>query len=169
MKRLAFALVGAAAFAFAFGDVVLAHGATVDTFPTGFVLTSGTCSNLAAGTTLTATGTGKSITTTRIDGDGAFVVENSTHSAGTATDQGGNTYVWNYSNSFRGTFDASGVLTGTMTDSFALTGRGPVHLNNGFHGTVVTDFATFFTVPEVTFSHGDPIDFVTGAAHCDPL
>ena len=169
MKRLALALVGAAALAFAFGDVVLAHGATVDTFPTGFVLTSGTCSNLAAGTTLTATGTGKSITTTRIDRDGAFLVENSAHSTGTATDQDGNTYVWSYSNSFHGTSDESGVVTGTMTDSFVLTGRGPASLNNGFHGTFVTDFATFFTVPEVTFSHGDPIDFVSGAAHCDPL
>jgi hypothetical protein len=155
--------------AFAFGDVVLAGGATVDTFPTGFVLTSGTCSNLAAGTTLTATGTGKSITTTRIDQDGAFLVDNSTHATGTATDEDGNTYVWNYSNSFRGTIDESGVLTGTMTDSFVLTGRGPAHVDNGFQGTFVTDFATFFTVPEVTFSHGDPIDFVSGAAHCDPL
>jgi len=163
------ALAGAAALAFAYGDVVLARGATVDTFPTGFVLTSDTCSNLAVGTTLIGTGTMKSITTTRIDHSGALINENSTHANGTATDQDRNTYVWSYSNSFRGAFDESGVFTGTMTDAFVLTGRGPAHLNNGFQGTIVTDFATFFTVPEVTFSHGDPLNFVSGAAHCDPL
>src|SRR4029079_2882313 len=50
-----------------------------------------------------------------------------------------------------------------------VAGSGPAKLNNGFHGRFLTDFATFFTVPDVTHSHGDPLDFVTGYVHCDPL
>ena len=56
-----------------------------------------------------------------------------------------------------------------MTDAFSLAGGGPAHLNNGFIGNFMSDFFSFFTVPGVISSHGDPIDFVTGDAHCDPL
>ena len=168
MRRVALALAGAAVVAFACTQIVLARGATIDTFPVSFVLTSGTCSNLPSGTTLVGTGTGKSITTTRVDKDGVFSIENSTHSNGTAVDQAGNTYVWSYSNSLRAT-ESGGVFTGPMTDSFIVAGNGPSRLNNGFSGTFVTDFFSFFTVPQVNASHGDPLDFATGAVHCDPL
>ena len=56
-----------------------------------------------------------------------------------------------------------------MTDAFVLAGSGPAHLNNGFVGHFVSDFSSFFTVPELISSHGDPLDFVTGEGHCDPL
>jgi hypothetical protein len=148
--------------------VVASNGATVETFPVSFVLTSGTCSNLPSGTELMGSGTGKSITTTRTDRDGVVNVTNSTHAHGTASDQDGNTYVFNYSIEFRATLDG-GVYSGFITDSFALAGQGPARLNNGFVGHFVSDFSSFFTVPNVITSHGDPLDFETGDVHCDPL
>lgn len=169
MTRFVVTVIGVVSLAFSLGSLVVAsNGATVDTFPVSFVLSSDTCSNLPSGTELMASGTGKSITTTRTDQDGVVTVVNSTHSHGTATDQDGNTYVFNYSNEFRATLDG-GVYSGFMTDAFALTGRGPAHLNNGFVGHFMSDFSTFFTVPDVISSHGDPLDFVTGEVHCDPL
>jgi hypothetical protein len=148
--------------------VAASDGATIETVPVSFVLTSATCSNLPSGTELTGSGTAKSITTTRTDGDGVVTVVNSTHAHGTATDQDGNTYVFNYSNEFRATLDG-GVYSGLMTDAFALAGHGPADLNNGFVGHFVSDFSSFFTVPDVISSHGDPLDFVTGDVQCDPL
>ena len=169
MTRFVVTVIGVVSLALSLGSLVVAsNGATVDTFPVSFVLSSATCSDLPSGTELMGSGTGKSITTTRTDQDGVVTVVNSTHSHGTATDQDGNTYVFNYSNEFRATLDG-GVYSGLMTDAFALAGRGPAHLNNGFVGHFMSDFSTFFTVPDVISSHGDPLDFVTGEVHCDPL
>ena len=169
MRRHVFTTVGVASLALSLVSIVAASdGATVETFPVSFVLSSATCSNLPSGTELMGSGTGKSITTTRTDRDGVVIVGNSTHSHGTATDQDGNTYMFNYSNEYRATVDG-GVYSGLMTDSFALAGGGPAHLNNGFVGNFVSDFSSFFTVPDVISSHGDPLDFVTGEVHCDPL
>ncbi len=169
MKRAVVTVIGVVSFALSLGAIVVAsNGATVETFPVSFVLSSEMCSNLPSGTVLTGSGTEKSITTTRTDRDGMVIVTNSSHAHGTATDQDGNTYVFNYSNEFRATLEG-GVYTGFMTDSFALAGGGPARLNNGFVGNFESDFSTFFTVPGVISSHGDPLDFVTGDTHCDPL
>jgi hypothetical protein len=167
MRRFLVTLVGVVLLGV--GSIIAAsNGATVETFPVGFVLTSATCSNLPSGTELTGSGTGKSITTTRTDRDDVEIVTNSTHSHGTATDQDGNTYVFNYSNEFRATL-VGGVYSGLMTDAFALTGEGPARLSNGFVGHFESDFSSFFTVRDVIASHGDPLDFATGDVHCDPL
>ena len=169
MKRLVKAAVSAVVLALIFGTAISARGgATIDTFPVSFVLTSATCSNLPAGTVITASGTEKSITTVTNRG-GVETIENSSHANGTAVDQNGRAYVFNYSNEFRGSFEGNGIFTATMNDSFTLAGQGPAHLSNGFTGTIVTDFFSFFTVPHVVRSHGDPLDFVTGDVHCDPL
>ena len=169
MRRYVFTTIGVVSLALSLASIVAASGgATVETFPVSFVLSSTTCSNLPSGTELTGSGTGKSITTTGTDQDGAVIVRNTTHSHGTATDQDGNTYVFNYSNEFRATLDA-GVYSGFITDAFALAGHGPARLNNGFVGHFESDFSTFFTLPDVISSHGDPLDFVTGDVHCDPL
>ena len=167
MRRLLVTTVGVVSLTV--GSIIAANeGATVETFPVEFELTSATCSNLPDGTELTGSGTGKSITTTRTDQDGVEIVTNATHIKGTAIDQAGNTYVFNYSNEFRATL-VEGVYSGLMTDAFAVAGQGPARLNNGFVGHFVSDFSSFFTVPEVITSHGDPLDFETGDVHCDPL
>ena len=112
MSRSVVTAIGVVALALSLGSLVAAsEGATVETSPVSFVLTSATCSNLPSGTELTASGTQKSITTTRTDRDGVVTVSNSTHAHGTATDQDGNTYVFNYSNEFRATLEG-GVYLG---------------------------------------------------------
>jgi len=143
-------------------------GATIDTFPVGFVITSADCSELPAGTTLTGSGTEKSITVAKTK-DGVTRIHNTSHATGTATDQDGNTYVFNYSNSFNVSDEGNpGVFSGIMNDSFSLAGHGPAGLSNGFQGIFSTDFTTFTTITPLK-SRGDPIDFATVTARCDPL
>jgi hypothetical protein len=145
-------------------------GATIDEFPVSFTMSSATCSNLPAGTTIVGTGTMKSITTTRTDKDGITTIHNASHAHGTATDQAGNTYIFNYENNLRVSNSAAapGVFSGRMTDSFALAGQGPAKLQNGFQAIFTTDFATFASFDPLN-ARGDPLDFATGAARCDPL
>ena len=146
-----------------------AGGATVERTPVTWVLTSATCSNLPAGTTVEGTGTMKSITRTRTTAAGVTTISNTTTATGTATDQDGNTYVFLYSNTFRvanSTADP-GVFTGMMNDAFSLAGPGPAKLSNGFTARITTDFATFTFDP--IRAHGDPISFPEGEEHCDPL
>jgi hypothetical protein len=170
VKRLALFAIAIVSLGLSAAAVAADGGATVETFPVSFVLSSATCSNLPAGTTVSGSGTEKSITTTRTDGSGATTIVNSTHGSGTATDQAGNTYVWDYSNEFRATNTSAepDVFTGLMTDHFSLAGPGPAKLSNGFVATITTNFATSFSFDPIN-SRGDPIDFATGTAHCDPL
>jgi hypothetical protein len=169
VRRLIIAAGLLAACALALAGAATADAPAVDEFPVGFVVTSATCPNLPPGTTITGTGSEKSITSSRIDRNGVVTVMNSTHAVGTATDQDGNSYVFNYSNSFRvakGPNDP--FFTGTMVDSFSLAGQGPARLHNGFVAGLTTDLETFFAFEEQS-SRGDPIDFTTGASVCDPL
>jgi hypothetical protein len=171
LKRLCFAAVAILSLAFGGATAVAADGgATIETSQVTFVLSSATCSNLPDGTTIEGTGTEKSITTTRTDRGGVTTIVNSTHAFGTATDQAGNSYVFDYSNEFRAsnTTAAPGVFSGVMSDHFSLAGKGPAKVSNGFVAALTTDFSSFFSFEEIN-SRGDPIDFATGAAHCDPL
>jgi hypothetical protein len=77
-----------------------AAGPALDEFPVSFTLTSATCPLLPSGTTIEGSGTEKSITNVRTDRNGRTTIMNTTHAFGTATDQAGNSYVFNYSNSF---------------------------------------------------------------------
>jgi hypothetical protein len=167
MRRLALVpavLAMAVAFAIPAGASPL-----IDTFPVSFTIPSGQCSNLAAGTTLTGSGIGKSITIEKTAGDITTII-NATHAHGTATDQDGNVYVFNYSNHFRASNTAADpdTFSGLMTDHFSNSGRGPAKLNNGFVANITTDFTTFFTLVPIS-SFGDPLSFPDAAAHCDPL
>lgn len=148
-------------------------GATIDTTAVTFRLTSVQCGYLPLGTTVDGSGTQKSITTIRTDQNGVTTIENSTHARGTATDDHGNTYVFNYSNSSRAsnTVAHQDRFSGTMTDAFSLAGNGPAQLHNGFVAGFTTD-ASFSSVTwTVRMSHGDPISFAPGpvASRCDPL
>jgi hypothetical protein len=140
----------------------------IDTFEAEFTLSSATCSNLASGTSLTGSGIGISVTNERISASGVTTIMNSTVIHGTSTDQAGNVYVFNYSNSFRvsNTIASPDVFTGMMTDHFSNSGSGPAKLNNGFVANI--QFAPTFVV-EPIHSFGDPLSFPDGAPHCDPL
>jgi hypothetical protein len=150
-----------------------AGGPDVVTSTVSFTLTSSNCSNLPAGTTITGTGTQKSITTTRNDASGMTTLVNATHAHGTATDQNGNVYLFNYSNEFRltNTLAQPSIYSGLMTDAFTLAGSGPAHLNNGFVANLTTPLDFSSVTWNVIHSVGDPISFATGpvVSHCDPL
>ena len=172
MKRLAMiaavamTLLVAAPVAAANGEIV------IETIPMAFApLNSDTCQFLPDGTEISWSGTGRSITQTSTDASGVTTIRNVTHANGVATDQDGNSYRFNYSNSFRLSNSAAdpGTFSGKMVDAFSLAGPGGIGLNNGFVAILTTDFATFSW--DVSTSRGDPISFSTGPveAHCDPL
>ena len=143
----------------------------IETRHVGFTLTSATCSKLPSGTTIEGSGTEKSITTFLTRAGGATTVINATHTHGTASDQDGNVYVFDYSNEFRASNTVANpdLLHGLMTDHFALSGPGPARLNNGFVARIAfTPDFSFFQAHPIS-SHGDPLGFPDGIAHCDPL
>jgi hypothetical protein len=147
-------------------------GAAVTTDPVSFVLASAACPFLPAGTTVTGSGTETSKTWQKTRRDGATTITNVTRARGTATDQAGNVYVFDYKNRFRisDTAATPGVFSGPMFDAFSLLGKGPARLRNGFVADLTTsDFVSYSW--NVRWSKGDPISFATGAvvAHCDPL
>ncbi len=167
MKRFVFAFLAIAVFALGSGSA-LAVPPSKETV--GFVLTAASCPNLPTGTVITGTGTSTTveIVTTH---DGVTTVTNTTHAHGTATDQDGNTYRFNYSNHFRisNTGPTDPVLSGVMVDSFSLAGNGPAQLNNGFRAVFTIDSSTGAASFAELSSRGDPIDFGTGESRCDPL
>jgi hypothetical protein len=170
-----------------------AGGGTVVTSPieTPWVLANpdvgGACSNLPSHTTVTMqTGTQTASTKTTTNGRGITTVSNFTHSVGTATDQAGHVYAWDYKNMFRisNTIEHPDVFSGLMVDRFSLSGGGNDDhgdddghghrlLSNGFVAMVTFTFDSvgnvigFSATPYSSF--GDPISFPDGAAHCDPL
>jgi hypothetical protein len=89
------------------------------------------------------------------------------HAYGTATDALGNTYVWSYSNQQNSTSSDGQTWTGSMVDHFSLTGNGPVHIVAGFTGSATYSATSLSITPDNVI--GDPIDFDTITAHCDPL
>jgi hypothetical protein len=145
-----------------------AGSATVERFPVSWVLSSDTCSNLPAGTTVEGTGTMKSISRERTTAGGVTTLSNTSTATGTATDQDGNTYVFLYSNTFRASNSTTdpGVFTGIMNDAFSLAGPGPAKLSNGFTARIT--ITTFFRFDPIR-AYGDPISFPEGEARCDPL
>ena len=174
MKRLATTLVAVVAFSIggSIPSAAAGGGATSDTFPVSFTVTSQTCGYLPANTTVTGSGMETSITVVRTDASGATTITNSTHATGTATD-GHNTYVWNYSNAFRVTNTPAhpDTFSGSMSDSFSLAGNGPARLHNGFVADLTTNGSFTYISWSVHASRGDPISFATGpvVSHCDPL
>jgi hypothetical protein len=168
MKRFVFAFLAIAVLALGSGSA-LAASPSEETV--GFVLTAASCPNLPTGTVITGTGTSTTVEIVKTDGNGVTTVTNTTHASGTATDQEGNTYRFNYSNHFRisNTGPTDPVLSGVMVDSFSLAGNGPAQLNNGFRAVFTIDLLTGAASFAELSSRGDPIDFATGEARCDPL
>jgi hypothetical protein len=172
MNRLTIAAITVVALSVGATSGTAADGGTTVVKSTAtFVLSSDTCPYLPSGTTVTGSGPRTSITTTRTDADNVTKLVNVTHAHGTATDQDGNVYVFNYSNSIRVSDTAAnpGVFSGTATDAFSLAGNGPAQLHNGFTAEVTTDFSVFSW--DVRHAKGDPISFASGplVQHCDPL
>jgi hypothetical protein len=101
---------------------------------------------------------------------GTTRIHNPSHATGTATDQAGNTYVFNYSNDFNvsNTSANPALFSGIMNDHFPLAGNGPARLSNGFQAVFTTDFGSVASLTPL-HARGDPLDFATLGARCDPL
>ena len=130
-----------------------AGAADVTVEPVEWQLTAEGCSELPAGTTVNGSGTLRTVITSTPNR--TIVIA---HATGTASDQNGTTYRWIYSNESTSTATATVII-----DHFSLSGPGPARLSNGFVARF-TDAGL-----ELIHSHGDPIDFETFEAHCDPL
>jgi hypothetical protein len=172
MKRLATIAAIAMTLMLAL-PVAAAKGEIVrETIPMTFApLNSDTCQFLPDGTEISWSGTGMSTTRTSTDASGVTTIRNVTHANGVATDADGNSFRFNYANSFRFSNSVAepGIFSGRMVDAFSLSGAGGIGLDNGFVAIVTTDFATFSW--DVITARGDPISFAAGPveAHCDPL
>jgi hypothetical protein len=142
---------------------------TVERFPVDFMITSASCPNLSAGATIEGSGTMHSVTRT-MEREGITTVANSSTATGSATDQDGNSYQFVYKNRFSVANSAAdpGLFSGVMHDLFLLRGSGPETLTNGFVAVFTTNFADVNQFDPIS-SFGDPIDFATGEARCDPL
>jgi hypothetical protein len=138
-------------------------------FVEGAGLSNATCQYVPAGTTISWTGPERASVIVRTDAAGVTTVSVVSHASGTATDNNGNAYAFDYSNAFRVSNSVSDpeTFTGTVTDHFSLAGPA-LHLSNGFVASLTTNLNDVFVFDPIN-SHGDPIDFATGAAHCDPL
>jgi hypothetical protein len=156
----------------AVADVASAQGEyTVERSPVEFTIPSDQCSRLPAGASIEGTGRQKSVTRTIADATtGVTTVVNYTRASGTATDDDGNRYRFDYRNSFhiQNSAAAPATYSGTMFDLFALSGRGPARLRNGFVAIYTTDLGDNASFQPL-YAWGDPIDFVADDPHCDPL
>jgi len=143
---------------------------TTETRPVTIEIKSENCSMLPPGTTVTGTGTLTSITWTTVR-RGHRTVTNSELAPGTATDQAGNQYTFLYSNQSRvsNTRRRPKLYKGIMIDVFTLQGTGPATLSNGFLAKYTTDLTPDLFRLRPIDAFGDPIDFKTVTAHCDPL
>ena len=142
---------------------------TTVSFVNGAGLSNATCQFVPAGTTISWTGPETASTIVRTDASGVTRVSVVSHASGKATDNNGNTFAFDYSNAFRvsNSVADSSTFTGVMTDHFSLAGPA-LQLSNGFIATLTTNLSDVFVFDPIN-SRGDPIDFATGAAHCDPL
>ena len=170
LKRLVLAAIAAAALLLTGSALAGGTTTTIEPFPADFTMSSETCPNLPDGTTITGTGTGRSVTITKTDRRGITTVFNSTIAPGRATDQDENKYRFLYSNQFRvsNTTANPDLYSGVMVDLFLLHGNGPAGLRNGFLARITTDLGDLFLFDPI-HAFGDPINFQTGEAICDPL
>jgi hypothetical protein len=170
LKQLVLIAVAAAVLLLPGSAVAGGVTTTVESFPADFEMSWQTCPNLPEGTTITGTGTGRSVTKTKTDRHGITTVFNSSIARSKATDQDGNRYRFFYFNQFRvsNTTADPDLYSGLMVDLFLLKGNGPARLENGFLARITTDLGDFFTFDPI-HAFGDPINFDTGEAICDPL
>jgi hypothetical protein len=140
-------------------------------FVNGAGLSHATCQFVPAGTTISWTGPERASTIVRTDASGVTTVSVVSHASGKATDNHGNTFAFDYSNAFRvsNSVGDPSTFTGVMTDHFSLAGPA-LQLSNGFIAPLLTtNLVDVFIFGDPISARGDPIDFPSGAAHCDPL
>jgi hypothetical protein len=138
-----------------------------------WTMTSASCSQLPANTTITGTGVLRVKITTFTASNGVITEVWDERADGRAVDQDGKRYHWNYKNDSIETNSVASpqLFTGPMTDTFELEGKGPIEVEAGFEANVVDDrVAGTFVINPVT-QYGDPLDFDADPFlnRCDPL
>ena len=145
------------------------NGAIGTETPVTFTITAVQCSSLPAGTVLQGSGELRNIVNTHTS-RGITRQTTTAQASGTATDQAGNTYAWVYANQFNETNTPPSLdWYGTLIDHFSLAGSGPAHINANFVADSFHDTAYSFWYLTPRSVVGDPIDFASISAHCDPL
>jgi len=147
-----------------------ANGAIKTETPVTFTITAAQCPSLPAGTVLQGSGELRNIVNTHTSGRGITRQTTTAHASGTATDQAGNTYAWVYANQLNETNTPPSLdWFGKMIDHFSLAGSGPAHINANFVADSYHDtaYSFWFLTPQSVV--GDPIDFTSLSARCDPL
>ena len=173
LKRSAVFAAALVALCLAASPASAGLGGPPGVFPVSFVggdgLSNATCQYVPAGTTISWSGPETSTFIARTDANDVTTISSVSHASGTATDNNGNAYAFDYTNAFRVSNSVAdpGTFTGTMTDHFSLAGPA-LHLDNGFIARLTTNFNDVFVFDPIN-SRGDPIDFADGSAHCDPL
>ena len=178
-RRLLLASMALAAMAVGAGVAVADGGGDGNGFrvifssegPTDWVITGAACSTIPDDAVITGTGTNSLVIKERINQDGTATLMFTGKARGTAVDQDGNSYRWSYNNHERATntLAAPDVYVGPITDSFVLSGQGPLRIRASFLGTITENLGlgTFAIVPTKVI--GDPINFATNESHCDPI
>ena len=130
---------------------------TATAAPVSFTLSSPPCGDLPAGTTVTGTGTSRTKTQVSVE-EGVYRIRVDTEATGTATDNVGRTYRFDYENNFRISFKTL-PAEGVMKDHFRL-------IPNGAGPKVKTAFNI-----KILVSSLDPFDFVvlSGTVQGDPI
>jgi hypothetical protein len=144
--------------------------APVEETEVSWTIKKGQCKNLPPGLKVTGEGTSRKYVTFASAADGTTAYTELVIITGTATDNRGGTYRFDYHNVLT-TPDADAPFTAIMSDHFTLKGRGAA---NGLHSAFLANFTLTSEDPlvaslEKIWSTGDPIDFATGTARCDPL
>jgi hypothetical protein len=131
--------------------------------PVNFTLSG--CTQLPPGLTVSGSGEGFLVLTTRVDHDGNTVMEQNDLVTGTATDSNGVTYGFNYHNHSTITVPPAGLpFSFTTTDHFNLVGKGQA---NELQVHFVANVTIYSLNPLIaTFNpvnvHGNPFT-------CDPI
>jgi hypothetical protein len=136
-----------------------------------FTITSKQCADLPQGVTIKGSGTSRKYTTFTTDASGVNHYFESVFITGTATDNRGGRYRFDYHHAWSSS-STTPPYVAFFTDHFDIVPRG------AFGGGLHTFFAANVTVKsedpfEAVFDpivvHGDPTDFKTLKSHCDPL
>lgn len=136
-----------------------------------FTLTSKQCADVPRGVTIKGSGTERKYVTFTTDANGVGHYFESVFSTGTATDNRGGKYRWDYHHAWSSSATTPPYVA-FLTDHFDLVPRGA--FGGGLHtffaaNVTVTSEEPFEAVFEPIVVHGDPTDFETLKPHCDPL
>jgi hypothetical protein len=130
--------------------------ATLFRSPLSFTLTG--CTQLPAGLVITGSGESLLVISTRTDKDGNTVVERNNVVTGTATDNNGGSYIFNYANHTTMTMPPSVFpFTMSLTDHFNLLGQGQGNqLQVGFRADATVIGPNTFIISPINL-RGDPM------------